>query len=389
MEVADRIKTLPRYLFAEIDKKIKETAAKGVDIIKLGIGDPDMPTPSFIVDSMKEEVAKPENHDYPPDEGLLVFRQAVADYYKDRFQVEIDSQREVIPLIGSKEGIAHISFCYTNPGDFNLVPDPGYPVYGISTLFAGGKVHNIPLLEENDYYPQFSKIPDNVAAKAKLLFLNYPNNPTGAVASMDFFREAVEFAKKYDVLICHDSAYSEIFYPEYTPPSILAVPGAKDVALEFGSLSKPFNMTGWRIGYAVGNQKAAEALYRFKTNVDSGIFKAVQHAGVVALTNPQSKLFLADLRKMYQGRRNVVIKALREMGCPVQEPKASFYVWAPVPKGYTSQEFVSKVLEETGVVVTPGNGFGEKGEGYFRIALTVDEKRMQEAMNRIKEKVSW
>ena len=381
---AERIRLLPRYLFAEIDKKIKAAQEKGIDVIKLGIGDPDSPTPDYIIKRMQEEVARPSNHTYPPDEGLKEFREAVAAYYLRRHGVELDPGKEVVPLIGSTEGIAHISFCFTNPGDVNLVPDPGYPVYGIGTLFAGGTPQTMPLLKANGFLPDLRSIPAEAARRAKLLFLNYPNNPTGAVATKEFFEEAVSFAREYNLIICHDAAYNEIAFDDYRPVSILEIEGAKEVAIEFNSLSKTFNMTGWRIGYAVGNSLAVEALYRFKTNVDSGLFKAIQYAGVEAFTNPLMEPFLEDLRKLYSGRRDVVVKALQDAGWDIDPPKATFYIWAPVPQGYTSQEFVTYILEKTGVVVTPGRGFGKNGEGYFRIALTVGEARLEEAMERIK-----
>ncbi len=386
---AERIRLLPRYLFAEIDKKVKEAQQKGIDVIKLGIGDPDSPTPAYIIQRMQEEVAKPDNHSYPPDEGVQAFKEAVAGYYRRRHGVELDSQSEIVPLIGSKEGIAHISFCFTDPGDVNLVPDPGYPVYGIGTLFAGGTPQTMPLRAENGFLPDLESIPAEVARQAKLLFLNYPNNPTGAVATREFFDKVVAFAREYNLLVCHDAAYSEIAFDDYLPASFLEAEGGKDVGLEFGSLSKTFNMTGWRIGYAVGNASAVEALYRFKTNIDSGLFKATQYAGLEALTNPQMEPFLKELRKKYQKRRDIVIKALQEVGWPLQAPQATFYIWAPVPPGFTSEEFVSYLLEKTGVVVTPGRGFGQHGEGYFRIALTVGEERLQEAMGRLKEAVKY
>jgi len=387
--LAERIRLLPRYLFAEIDKKVKAAQEKGIDVIKLGIGDPDSPTPDYIVKRMQEEVAKPRNHTYPPDEGLKEFREAVADYYRRRHGVELDPQKEIVPLIGSKEGIAHISFCFTDPGDVNLVPDPGYPVYGIGTLFAGGVPQFMPLLKERHFLPDLRSVPVETARRAKLFFLNYPNNPTGAVATREFFAEVVDFARKYNLLVCHDAAYNEIAFDDYRPVSFLEVPGGKDVAIEFGSLSKTFNMTGWRIGYAVGNSTAVEALYRFKTNVDSGLFQAIQYAGVEAFTNPQMGPFLERLRELYRRRRDIVVRALQEAGWDLEAPKATFYVWAPIPAGYSSQEFVTYLLEETGVVVTPGRGFGKFGEGYFRIALTVNEERLQEAMERIKNAIRF
>lgn len=387
--LAERIRLLPRYLFAEIDKKVKAAQEKGIDVIKLGIGDPDSPTPDYIVKRMQEEVAKPRNHTYPPDEGLKEFREAVADYYLRRHGVELDPQKEIVPLIGSKEGIAHISFCFTDPGDVNLVPDPGYPVYGIGTLFAGGVPQFMPLLKERHFLPDLRSVPVETARRAKLFFLNYPNNPTGAVATREFFAEVVDFAREYNLLVCHDAAYNEIAFDDYRPVSFLEVPGGKDVAIEFGSLSKTFNMTGWRIGYAVGNSTAVEALYRFKTNVDSGLFQAIQYAGVEAFTNPQMGPFLERLRELYRRRRDIVVRALQEAGWDLEAPKATFYVWAPIPAGYSSQEFVTYLLEETGVVVTPGSGFGKFGEGYFRIALTVNEERLQEAMERIKNAIRF
>ncbi len=389
MKKAERINQLPPYLFAEIDKKIREALNKGVDVIKLGIGDPDMPTPKYVIDRMLTEVTLPRNHCYPPDEGLQEFREAVSRFYERRFQVKLDSETEVVPLIGSKEGIAHISTCFVNPGDLNLVPDPGYPVYSIGTLFAGGEVYRMPLLEDNNYLPDLSKISEDVASQAKLMFLNYPNNPTGAVSTREFFQEVVEFARKNDIIVCHDGAYMDIAFEGYEPLSFLEIPGAMEVGIEFGSLSKPFNMTGWRVGYAVGSADVLEALYRYKTNIDSGNFKAVQYAGVEALDNPAAQEHISKMQQLYQERRDVVVKALQEAGWPSVKPQASFYVWAPVPKGYTSQDFVAFILDKTGVVVTPGRGFGEYGEGYFRIALTVEVERLQEAMDRIKEVVTF
>ncbi len=389
VEPAERIQKLPRYLFAEIDKKIKEKQSEGVDVIKLGIGDPDMDPPSFVVERMQNEVNKQYNQGYPPDEGLDEFKKAVANYYEERYGASIDPATEILPLIGSKEGIAHISFSFTNPGEVNLVPDPGYPVYGIGTLFAGGKSYLMPLKEENEFLPSLEEIPEETARQAKLLFINYPNNPTGAVAPKEYLEKVVHFAKKYNLLVCHDAAYSELAFDGYRPLSLMEIEGGKDVGIEFNSLSKPFNMTGWRIGYAVGASWAVEVLSRFKTNIDSGLFKAIQYAGIEALTNSQRDEFIASVRETYQKRRDVVLQYLREMGWSINPPQASFYVWAPVPPGYSSQDFVAKLLDETGVVVTPGRGFGEHGEGYFRIALTVEVPRMEEAMERLKGVISY
>jgi len=386
---ADRIQQLPPYLFAEIDKKIREKQSQGVDVIKLGIGDPDMNPPSFVVDSMKEEAGKEKNQGYPPGYGVEEFKEAVAGYYLQRYGVELDPFNEVLTLIGSKEGIAHISFSFTDPGDINLVPDPGYPVYGIGTLFAGGESYIMPLRSENNYLPRLDEIPETVAHKAKLLFLNYPNNPTGAVVTKEYLKEVVDFAKKYDLLICHDAAYSELAFDGYKPLSLLEVEGAKEVSIEFNSLSKTFNMTGWRIGYAVGASYAVEVLGRFKTNIDSGLFNAIQQVGVAALNHPKRDAFIRELQSIYQERRDVVVENLRKMGWPLDPPLGSFYVWAPIPSGFTSQEFVTKLLEETGVVVTPGRGFGEHGEGYFRIALTVGVPRLEEAMERLRGAIRY
>ncbi len=386
IQPAERISKLPRYLFAEIDKKVRAALDKGVDVIKLGIGDPDQPTPDYIINRMVAEVQKSANHTYPPDEGLAEFKQAVADYYKERHGVDLDPQKEVCVLLGSKEGIAHISACFVNAGDVNLVPDPGYPVYSIGTMFAGGEVYRMPLKTENNFLPDLSAIDTAVAKKAKLMFLNYPNNPTGADASLDFFAEVAKYAAENNIIVCHDQAYSEIAYDGYKPPSFLEAPGGKDVCIEFGSLSKTFNMTGWRIGYAVGRAEVVEVLSRYKTNIDSGVFKAVQYAGTEAFDSDSRVSFNEKMNKIYQERRDVVVEALRQMGINVRTPKATFYVWAPVPDGFASStEFVGYILDETGVVITPGRGFGEYGEGYFRIALTVDAERMREAMGRIKQ----
>jgi LL-diaminopimelate aminotransferase len=386
IQPAERISKLPRYLFAEIDKKVRAAVEKGVDVIRLGIGDPDRPTPEYIVRRMMDEVQQPRNHTYPPDEGLMEFKQAVADYYYRRHNVTLDPVKEVCVLLGSKEGIAHISACFVNPGDINLVPDPGYPVYGIGTMFAGGEAYRMPLYRENNFLPDLSAISPAVADRAKLMFLNYPNNPTGAVATQEFFAEAVQFAAKRQVVVCHDLAYSEIAYDGYLPPSFLETPGAKEVGIEFGSLSKTFNMTGWRIGYAAGCSAVVEILSRYKTNIDSGTFRAIQYAGAEAFNNPAAAHFREEICRLYHERRDTAVQALREMGFEVQAPRATFYVWSPIPAGFaTSAEFVSFILDETGVVITPGRGFGEYGEGYFRIALTVEAQRISEAMERIRK----
>ena len=385
VQPAERMEQLPGYLFAEVDRKVREALGRGVDVIRLGIGDPDQPTPDYIVKKMQEETTKHRNHSYPPDDGLPEFKEAVARYYRDRHGVSLDPEGEVAPLLGSKEGVAHISACYINPGDVNLVPDPAYPVYGIGTMFAGGRAVTMPLREERGFFPDFSAISGEDLKKAKLLFLNYPNNPTGAVATREFFGEAVAFAAEHGLIICHDAAYTEIGFDGEKPLSILEAQGAKEVCIEFGSLSKPFNMTGWRLGYAVGQGDGVRLLQKYKSNIESGIFKAIQYTGAEALASPTTPGFLADLRAMYRGRRDVVVQGLRELGWELKPPKGTFYIWAPVPPGHTSASFASEVLDKAGVVLTPGRGFGLYGEGYFRIALTVGENRLREAFQRLKE----
>jgi LL-diaminopimelate aminotransferase len=383
MKIAERIKNVPPYLFAEIDKKKEAAIARGVDIINLGIGDPDKPTPSYIIDQLEKSARDPKTHDYPPYEGTKEFRSAAAEWYLKRFGVKLDPYKEIISLIGSKEGIAHVFLAFIDPGDISLIPDPAYPVYKTGTLFANGKPYYMPLLAENGFLPDLDKIDEGIAKKAKLIFLNYPNNPTGAVASLDYFKEVVDFAKKYNLLICHDFAYSELAYDGYKSPSILEIEGAKDISLEFHSLSKTYNMTGWRIGFAVGGQEAISALSIIKTNVDSGIFKAIQEAGVTALTGPQDHI--PQMIDMYTERRNVIVEGLNKLGWSLEAPKGTFYVWAPTPAGMSSIDFANKVLEKTGIIVTPGVGYGQYGEGYFRIALTVDVPRMQEAIGRLEK----
>jgi len=383
MKEAQRIEKLPPYLFARIEKKIEEYKARVEDVISLSIGDPDRPTSDIIVEELYKQARVPGNHRYPTSAGMLEFRKAVAEWYKNRYGIELDPSSQVITLIGSKEGIAHISFCYVNPGDINLVPDPGYPVYGIGTILAGGEPYLMKLSEDKGYLPDFDDIPADVAKKAKLMFLNYPNNPTGAVAAKDFFQKAVAFAKEHDIIICHDAAYSEIYFEGQRPPSILEVDGALDVAIEFNSLSKPYNMTGWRIGWAAGNSRVIESLGRIKSNLDSGVFQAIQLAAVTALREADETI--AEMRRVYKERRDVVVDCLNRMGWNLDRPKATFYVWAPVPEGYTSTSFVEHVLEKAAVVLTPGNGYGKYGEGYFRIALTVEKERLQEALERMQK----
>ena len=382
VEYAQRIKALPPYLFAQIDQKKREKLAQGVDVIDLGVGDPDLPTPKPIVEAMQRAVEKPEHHRYPSYEGMLSFRQAVADWYKRRFGVELDPQKEVVALIGSKEGIAHFPLAFVNPGDVVLCPDPAYPVYKIGTLFAGGEPYILPLKEENRFLPDFKSVPKDVLKRAKIIWVNYPNNPTSATATESFYKELIEWARENNIIVASDLAYSEIYFGNEKPMSILQIEGAKDIAIEFHSFSKTFNMTGWRLGMAVGNEKLIAGLGKVKTNVDSGQFQAVQEAGITALNLPEEEL--QKIRDTYKERRSAMVKALEEVGLKVYPSDATFYLWIKVPEGYTSAEFVSRLLDECGIVCTPGNGFGEYGEGYFRISLTVPTQRLLEAVERIK-----
>jgi LL-diaminopimelate aminotransferase len=384
---AQRIATVPPYLFAEIDKKKKAVVARGVDVISLGIGDPDLPTPAFVVNKMKEEVENPKWHQYPDYDGSLAFRTAACQFYQKRFGAEFDPKTEALALIGSKEGLAHIIWAYIDQGDIALVPDPAYPVYKTHTSLAGGTPYLMPLTKENGFLPDLKAIPEDVANKAKLLFINYPNNPTGAVATPEFYQEAVAFCQKHDILLVSDNAYSEMTYDGYKAPSIFDVPGAKDVAVEFWSLSKPFNMTGWRIAFVVGNKDAVGALGVIKTNTDSGQYTAIQEAAIEALTNPEADKFIAEMNAIYLRRRDLAVEGLRAIGLDAQPMKGSFYLWVPVPAGHTSTTFASLLLEEAGVVVTPGSAYGQHGEGYVRVALCLKEERLKEAVERIKKYV--
>ena len=381
VELAARLKKLPPYLFAEIDRQKKEARARGVDLIDLGIGDPDLPTPPHVIEALARAAREPKNHRYPDYEGLLAFRDAAAAWYRRRFGVTLDPATEVLTLIGSKEGTAHIPLAFVNPGDVVLVPDPGYPVYAAGTWFAGGEPYFLPLRAERGFLPDLDAVPADVLRRARMLFLNYPNNPTAAVATREFFAEVVAFARRHDVIVCHDAMYSELSFDGYEPPSFLQVPGAKEVGVEFHSCSKTYSMTGWRIGFVVGNREVLAGLGRVKTNVDSGVFQAVQEAGIAALTGPQD--YVAQIRAIYQERRDLVVAGLRKLGLPVTPPRAAFFVWAPVPDGSDSRKWASRLLQEVGVVVTPGVGFGAAGEGYYRIALTVDKARIAEAMDRL------
>ena len=381
MNLATRLGKLPAYLFVDINRKIEEKRASGEDIVSFAIGDPDLPTPSHIIEHMCRAAHDPANHRYPETNGLPELRQAIAEWYKRRFGVALNSEKEVLPLIGSKEGIGHVTLCFVEPGDIALVTDPGYPVYSMSTLIAGGEPYFMPLTEENDFLPDFNAIPAEVLVKAKLMWLNYPNNPTGATANLDFFGKAIDFAKDHNLAICHDAPYTEVYFDDQKPPSLLEVPGAKEVAIEFHSLSKTYHMTGWRIGMAVGNAETIDALFRVKSNLDSGIPQAIQYAAIEALRGSQE--CVSEHNAVLQRRRDKLTKVLREIGLTTRMPKATFYVWARVPSGYTSVDFTSKLLDEAGIAVTPGIGYGREGEGYIRLSLTLPDDRLDKAIDRL------
>lgn len=378
---AKRIEELPPYLFAEIDRKKNELVERGVDVIDLGVGDPDIPTPDHIVESLREAAGNPEHHRYPSYVGMLSFREAAAEWYRERFGVSLDPAKQVVTLIGSKEGVAHAPLAFVDPGDVALVPDPGYPVYPVSTTFAGGVPYAMPLLKENDFLPDLDAIPAEVAKRAVMMFLNYPNNPTTVLADEGFFGEAVDFARENEILICHDAAYTEIAFYGKNPLSFLEIPGAADVGIEFHSLSKTFSMTGWRLAFAAGNERAIAGLGKIKTNIDSGVFQAVQEAGITALRN--SSVGLEERKEVYRERLEIFCRGLREAGISYTQPDATFYVWFEVPEGISSSEFCARMLSEAGVVVTPGNGFGDCGEGYARVSVTFDTQRIEQAAERI------
>ncbi|MGV8088863.1 MAG: LL-diaminopimelate aminotransferase [Methanothrix sp.] len=378
---ADRIKNLPPYLFAGIDKAKQEARARGVDVIDLSVGDPDLSTPDHIVQALKQAANDSSNHQYPSYEGKLAFRNAVADWYKKTFDIDLDPKNEVLTLIGSKEGIAHAPLAFINPGDVALVPDPAYPVYATATAFAGGEPVIMPLLRENGFLPDLDAIPTDVARRAKIMFLNYPNNPIGATASEKFFRELVDYARDHNIIIMHDNPYSEIYYDGNRSLSILEIDGAKDVAVEFHSLSKTYNMTGWRIGSVVGNADVVAGIGKVKSNIDSGTFGAVQDAGIVALSSP--KEVVDEIRKVYQQRIEILYKALKDIDLVLEKPRATLYLWAWA--GGSSIEYAAKLLERTGIVATPGLGFGKYGEGYMRFSITRETKRVEEAARRLEK----
>jgi LL-diaminopimelate aminotransferase len=380
-EESSRLKKLPPYLFAEIDKKIQKKKRNGIDVISLGIGDPDIPTPEGIIKELQKEAENPVNHQYPSSYGMDGFKEAVADYYKERFGVSLDPSTEVVTLSGAKEGIANIAYTYIDNGDYVLVPDPSYPVYDIGTMFAGGKTHTMPMEEENGYIIDLDSIDKDIAKKSKLMHINYPNNPTSAVCGLDFFEKVVDFASSNNIIVCHDNAYADTFFGDDKPHSFLSADGAKDVGIEFYSLSKTFNMTGWRIGCAVGNKEVIASLGKYKTNVDSGVFNAVQYAAIEAMKNREEYSKANNL--IYKKRREMTTSILDRIGIDYYKSNATIYVWAKVPEGHTSESFAKLVLDKADVVVTPGSAYGKQGEGYFRISLTIDDKRLEEALNRI------
>ena len=379
----ERLKKLPPYLFVEVDRRKRELRAQGKDVIDLGVGDPDLPTPSFIIEALTEAARDPKNHRYALDQGLPELRETFVRWFEERFRVQLDPHEEILPLIGSKEGIAHLPLAFLNPGDVALVPDPCYPVYKSAVHLAGGVPHLLPLLESADFLPDLDSIEPSILEKSRLLFLNYPNNPTAAAAPREFFEKAVAWARKHGILIAQDAAYSEMTFDGERALSLLEIEGARETAVEFHSLSKTYNMTGWRIGFAVGNREVIRLLGKVKSNIDSGIFQAVQLAGKRALE--EGRAAYEPLVKIYQKRRDLFIQGLERLGWNVPLPKATFYCWIPVPAGYTSQELAMKLLEEAQIIVTPGNGFGPNGEGYVRASLTLPEERIQEALRRIEK----
>ena len=383
MDLSERLNKLPPYLFVEIDRAKKKAKEEGRDIIDLGVGDPDQPTPKFIINALHKASLNPKTHKYALDRGLPELRVAISTWYKKRFDVVLDPDTEILPLIGSKEGIAHIPLAFINPGDIGLVPEPSYPPYNSGVIFAGGESVRLPLLAKNAFLPDLKHLKHHVLDKAKLLFLNYPNNPTSSVCEKSFFKETVKFASRHNIIVCHDAAYSELSFDGLKIPSFLEVEGAKEVGVEFHSFSKIFNMTGWRLGFVSGNAKIIEALRKVKANIDSGVFNAIQIAGIEALQKIDK--ITKNNTRTYQRRRDVLVDGLNNIGWKVPKPKATFYVWAPVLKRHTSASLAKELLDKADLVATPGNGFGESGEGYVRMALTVDEKRLKEAVERIKK----
>ena len=385
MRIAERVRTLPPYLFAAIERQIAERRAAGVDVISLGIGDPDLPTPPHVVAALAEAAADPSTHQYPSNQGESGFREAVAGFYATRFGVTIDPADQIVPLLGAKEGIAHICQVLLDPGELALAADPGYPVYVTGPMLADGGAVHLPLVPELGFQPDLEAIPAETLELAKMIFVSYPNNPTGAVIEDDFFARLVAFAKANDIVVVHDNAYADITYDGYVAPSFLATPGAADVGVEVFSLSKSYNMTGWRAGAIVGDREVVDAYWRLKTNVDSGMFGAVQRAAVAALTGSQE--CVREMCRTYRRRRDLLVEALRSVGMQADPPKGTIYLWVRVPEGYTSASFTQQVLEQADVVVTPGAAYGPSGEGFVRLSLTVPDEGLEEAVRRIEERV--
>ena len=378
---AARLRRLPPYLFAQLERKIADKRAAGVDVISLGIGDPDTPTPDLVIDAMREHVGRPDTHQYPSNRGRASFREGIAAFYATRFGVKLDPDTEIIPALGAKEAIANISLAYTDPGDVVLASDPGYPVYTNGPIIAGAEPVPMPLVPALGFQPDLDAIPADLAERARLMFVNYPNNPTGAVIEDDFFARVVDFARRHDIIVVHDNAYSEITFDGYRAPSFLETPGAKDVGIEVFSLSKTYNMTGWRSGAVIGNADLVAAYWQLKTNIDSGMFEAIQEASIAALASDQASV--AQMCEIYRRRRDVLVDALRAIGIEVNSPKGTIYLWARVPRGQTSAEFCERVLEEAAVVISPGSAYGPSGEGFVRMSLTVPDDRLTEAAERI------
>ena len=381
VRTAQRVQNLPPYLFVEISRRIAEQREKGVRVISFGIGDPDLPTHPHILEALHDHVDAPANHRYPETEGLPELREAIADWMRRRFEVSLDPANEIVPLIGAKEGIANTALCFIDPGDTALVPDPAYPVYAIGTMFAGGESHYLPLTAANDWLPDLDAIPADVRERARVLWINYPNNPTGATAEIDFFQRAARFGLDHDIAVLHDNAYCDVTYDGYQAPAYLQAADAKDAGIEYFSLSKTFNMTGWRIGWACGNAEMVDALLRVKSNIDSGIPQAIQQMAIAALSGDQSVIEANN--QILQGRRDKVVAALDQIGLEVLHPRASLYIWAKIPQGQSSADFAARLIEEQGVVVTPGNGYGPSGEGYIRLSLTLPDNEVDEGVNRI------
>lgn len=386
MRTAKRIDKLPSYLFAEIDRKVSKAKQRGADIVSFGVGDPDLPSPPHVVEALERGARDPATHRYPSYSGLPDFREAIGDWYQRRFGVRMDPDDQIQPLVGSKEGIFHLPVAFLDPGDVALVPDPAYPVYETGTILAGGEAVSVPLSVDSSFVPHLDAIPGEALERARILWLNYPNNPTSACTELDFFQQAVDFCRANDLLLAHDAAYTEVTFDGYTAPSVLQADGAMDCAIEFHSLSKTYNMTGWRVGWVAGAPQAIEAVKRLKTNIDSGIFDAIQRAGIAALTGPQD--WLVQTVQRYRHRRDLLCDGLKSMGIVVEPPRGSIYLWVPVPEGHTSESFTTHLLDEAAIVVAPGTGYGPAGHGFVRFSLTVPDDRLEEGVERLRRIVS-